>query len=113
MTSDQRERCRAAPGGQARVDQHRRQVVGERRATEGRGQEPGQRDADLDGGEEPVGVLGEPRRRSRRGGRGAPARVTWLSRSETSAISAAAKNPPIRTKTRTSTMLASVPFTGL
>ena len=39
------------------------------------GEEPGQRDADLDRGEEPVGVLGEPRRRPRHAARGAPSRA--------------------------------------
>ena len=36
--------------------------------------------------------------------------LSWLSRSETSAISAAAKTPPISTKTRIRTMLSRVSF---
>ncbi len=38
---------------------------------------------------------------------------TWLSRRETMAISAAAKNPPIRTKTRTRTMFAATLCTSI
>ena len=85
------------------------ELVGEGRGAERGGQEPGQRHADLHGGEEAVGVgvqlgdaLAAPAAR-------AIAR-SWLSRSETSASSAAANKPPTRTKKTTSATSRSVWF---
>ena len=55
VTRHQRDRVAPRPVGQPPVDQHRREVVGERRAAEGGGQEPGEGHADLHRGQEAVG----------------------------------------------------------